>query len=349
MSSSSLLQHRSALRQRGVSLIELMISMTIGLIIMIAVISAYIGASGAGRTAEAIARMNEDGQAALTILTQQLRMAGANPSQPDRWSVSFTTGSARGNSVPLHNSVTNAYAIRGCDDRFTDVTTANSTTLLTCNHTAGSTGPDSISIAYEADRYNTIATAAGVPTDCMGNGITPLTLAPGYLNGAGVAAGSTLIYEAENRFYIGTSAFVINPTLYCRGNGTTTGQPLVENIENLQFSYGTVDPKTTTAPIYVTVTPTFTTTMVLGYLSAFGVDNDVTTLQGAAGTATPARWNAVRAVRVCVVVRSEQAIAVTADGTNASKYLDCTGTLVTPPSDGRLRRSYTTTVMLRNK
>mgnify|MGYP000994247346 CR=1 FL=1 len=35
---------------------------------------------------------------------------------------------------------------------------------------------------------------------------------------------------------------------------------------------------------YVTVSPTFTTTLVLGYLSAYGVDNDATTLTGAAGS-----------------------------------------------------------------
>ena len=66
----------SAALQSGFSLIELMVSMTIGLIIMLAVISAYLGSAGASRTAEAIGRMNEDAQMALTILSQQLRMAG---------------------------------------------------------------------------------------------------------------------------------------------------------------------------------------------------------------------------------------------------------------------------------
>ncbi|MES2911096.1 MAG: PilW family protein [Pseudomonadota bacterium] len=332
--------------QRGVSLIELMISMTIGLIIMIAVITAYVGASGASRTAEAIGRMNEDGQAALLILTQQLRMAGVNPSQPDRYSVTLGI-SARGNTVPLHNSVTNAFAVRGCDTRFSDVTSAASTAALTCGHGAASVGPDSISIAYEADRYNTVATGGGVPTDCMGSGITPVTLAPGYLSSAGVAAASTLIYEAENRFYVGTSAFVVNPTLYCKGNGSTA-QPLVENIENLQFSYGTVNPNTTTSPIYVTVTPTFTTTLVLGYMSAYELENFNTGAPapqfGAVG-ATSRRWNAVKAVRICVVARSEQPLA---DSIDSARYLDCNGTLTVPP-DRRLRRAYTTTVVLRNQ
>ncbi len=338
----------TATPQRGVSLIELMVSMTIGLIIMIAVISAYLGASGASRTAEAIGRMNEDGQAALTILTQQLRMAGVNPSQSNRWSVTLGI-SARGNTVPLHNSVTNAFAIRGCDTRFTSMTATFA--LLACAHAAASTGPDSISIAYEADRYNTIALASGQPTDCMGVGIDPISPAPSYLNAAGVAT-SASIYEAENRYYIGTSNFVINPTLYCKGNGNNSAaQPLVENIENLQFSYGTVNPNTTTSPIYVTVTPTFTTTLVLGYMSAYQLENYNTAPLDTSSTgfgptgATAKRWNAVKSIRICVVARSEQPLA---DSLDSARYLDCNGTLTVPP-DRRLRRAYTTTVVLRNQ
>jgi type IV pilus assembly protein PilW len=64
---------------RGFSLVELMVSLTIGLFLMIAVMATYIGSSGAARMAEAQGRMNEDAHAALTILTQQLRMAGSNP------------------------------------------------------------------------------------------------------------------------------------------------------------------------------------------------------------------------------------------------------------------------------
>ena len=237
--------------QCGVTLIELLISITIGMIIMVAVIGAYIGASGAGRAAEAVGRMNEDGQAALTILSQQLRMSGVNPSQPDRNSVSLGV-SARGSTVPLHNSVTNAYAIRGCDLKFSDVTSAASTAALTCGHGAASTGPDSITIAYEADRYNTVPTSAS-PTDCMGSGLTALTPAPTYLKSDGVTNVSPSIYEAENRFYIGTSTYVTNPTLYCKGNATANAQPLVENIEDLQFTYGTVNPAAT--PTTVTAVP----------------------------------------------------------------------------------------------
>lgn len=327
-------------QQRGMTLIELMISITLGLFITISVIGAYLGISNASRTAEAIGRMNEDGQIALTILSQQLRMAGVNPSQPNRSTNSIGL-SARGNSVPLHNSVTNAYAIRGCDLTFTNVSDPSvSTGGLTCAHTATSSRPDSISIAYEADRYNTVPTSTGTPTDCMGSGITPVSA--NYLDSNG-ATTTTLIYEAENRFYVGTSTSIVNPTLYCKGNATAAAQPLVENVEDLQLSYGTVNPDPAASFLYLSTTPSFTTTMVLGYLNAYEVDNNAT-LPGTSGLATPERWNAVKTVRICLVVRSELPIAASAD---SARYLDCEGTLKTP-ADRRLRRAFTTTVVLRN-
>ena len=315
--------------QTGFSLIELMVSLTIGLVIMLAVISAYLGAAGAGRTAEAIGRMNEDAQTALTILSQQMRMAGVNPSQTDRGT--GTTLNVRGNSMPLHNTLTNAFAIRGCDLTFSNITsTAVTTSGLTCGHTSSSAGPDSISIAYEADRYNTVPTSAFVPTDCTGSGITPTTAT--YTPASTTTVATATIYEAENRFYIGTSTVIVNPTLYCKGNGTTVGQPLIENIDNLQIRYGTSNPSSTP-------------TKVLGYLSANEVDTETasTFLTGSAGSAT--RWNAVKTVRICVIARSENPVMET----NAmAKYRDCSGALITP-TDKRLRRAYTTTVILRNQ
>lgn len=335
--------HVFASRQVGFSLIELMVSLTIGLIIMLATIATYLGTAGANRTAEAIGRMNEDAQMALIILTQQLRMAGVNPSQPDRSTVVGTSTNARGNLFPVHNGVANAYAIRGCDLKFSDITSAASTVNLTCAHTASSTGPDSIAIAYEADKYNTVATGTGVPTDCLGSGLTATSST--VTTSAGTAA-TTTFYEAENRFFVGTSTYVVNPTLYCKGNAASTNaQPLVENIEDLQIKYGTTGAATG-------ATTSTTATMVLGYLTAYEVDNSASVLN-ATGSAEPtgtsagsiARWNHVITVRLCVVARSESEVL---DSTASAKYVNCDGTLITP-TDKRMRRAYTTTVVLRNK
>jgi type IV pilus assembly protein PilW len=329
-------------RQAGFSLIELMVSMVIGLVITLAVIGAYLSASGAARVAEATGRMNEDAQAALTILTQQLRMAGVNPSQSDR------------NTTTLHNLLANPYAIRGCDTTFSDVKTAASASALTC---PSGTGASSISIGYEADKYNTIPTSAGVPTDCLGSGLTASTAMVTATKSDNFTTVTVTVYEAENRFFIGTSTSIVNPSLYCKGNAASTNaQPLVENIEDLKITYGASNPGQPAS--YGDNSPGVTPNFVLGYLTASELTSDSSSLAGTLpgfaasftlnGLATGAEpwkaWGAVKTVRVCVLVRSENRAVFD----TPARYIDCTGVLVTSP-DLRMRRAYTATVVLRNR
>ena len=118
-------------RLAGLTLIELLVSMVLGLLIILAATSTYLGASGAGRMAEAQGRMNEDGQAALSILSQQIRMAGNNPDQPNR------VVESRRNPVYLPNTLTStltltAFSIRGCDGKATNITATVTIDGLTC-------------------------------------------------------------------------------------------------------------------------------------------------------------------------------------------------------------------------
>jgi type IV pilus assembly protein PilW len=302
---------------RGLSLIELLISLTIGLILMVAIGSAYLGSAGAGRMAEAQSRMNEDAQAALSLLAQQLRMAGNNPKQPN-----YTSASPRN---PVFDSTT--FILRGCDGTFTGIATGAISTLNTCPNNA--TAPDSVAVAYEADIYNTVKTSANVPSDCLGNALPLVNASVTTWTGVGTATTAVTTYVADNRYYI-SSGSTGTPSLYCKGNGGSTAQPLVENIENLQLRYGTA--------------PTSTTTMVVaGYLTAAGIASDANL---AALADDAARWAKVLTVRVCVIARSENQVVPDA---SSAQYLDCDGTLVTTPPDLRLRRAYSTTVVLRNR
>jgi type IV pilus assembly protein PilW len=321
--------------QVGFSLVELLVSMAIGLIIMVAAMSAYLGSAGAGRMAEAQSRMNEDAQAALSILSQQIRMAGSNPDQPNRVDDANPAMSSRRNPVYgattfLGTVTTTDFAIRGCDGTFTNITTAGTTLdTLNCGAAGTSTVPDSIAISYEADQYNTPATTTTLPTDCLGSALPvySVTLPTVVL---GTSTNAVVTYTvADNRFYINTSGNV--PSLYCKGKSSST-QPLVENVEDLQLTYGTMS-----------ATTTATTATVAGYLTADSVVND-TSLALLANDA--ARWAKVITVRICVLVRSE---ALVAPNLASAQYVDCSGNTITTPPDLRLRRAYTTTVTLRNR
>ena len=318
-------RHRSG----GFSLIELMVSLTIGLIIAVAAFSAYLGASNAGKTSEAQVRMNEDGQAALSILTQQLRMAGNNPGQSDRVFASRRNpvyGTTTFTTSPSTFTLS-AFSIRGCDGKFSDITTASTLDALTCGG-GTTTLPDSIAVNYEADIYNTLPTSTGLPSDCLGSRLSVITATFPATSPTSATSGTYAV--ADNRFYIGTSTAILSPSLYCRGNGGAgTTQPMVENIEDLQFTYGTISTSTTA-----------TTATVAGYLDASDVGTLATT---PADDAT--RWGKVLTVRICVIVRSEAAVAP--DATSA-RYVNCKGDTVAAP-DLRLRRAYSTTVVLRNR
>ena len=316
---------RPVRRQAGLTLVELMVSLTLGLLIVAATAAGYLGLSDAGRIADAQARMDEDGQAALSILAAQLRMAGNNPDRP------YRIPATRRNPVYAGPS---PYAVRGCDGTFANIATAATVQDLTC---AGgpATAPDSIAITYEADRFNTIAAAPGaVPTDCLGHALatTAATLTVVTPPGPATADEVVTFHVADNRFYVDAAAPGASPSLYCKGNGAgSVATPLVENVEDLQLTYGTLPATAPPGP-----------TSIAGYLDATGVSGHPAL---AVLADESARWERVAAVQVCVVVRSRRAVG--SDG--SARYLGCAGNLETPAPDGLLRRAYRTTVVLRNR
>ena len=62
--------------QRGMGLVELMIGMTIGLIVLMALGYFFIGSTQANRTHNDVSRMQESGRHAMEILGSAIRQAG---------------------------------------------------------------------------------------------------------------------------------------------------------------------------------------------------------------------------------------------------------------------------------
>jgi type IV pilus assembly protein PilW len=63
-------------RQHGLSLVELMVALTIGLFLTAGIIQLFIGTNQTYRFNESMARLQENGRFALEILSRDLRMAG---------------------------------------------------------------------------------------------------------------------------------------------------------------------------------------------------------------------------------------------------------------------------------
>ena len=311
---------------RGLTLVELLVSLTLGLLIVVATLAGYLGLSEAGRMSEAQARMDEDGQAALSVLAAHVRMAGSNPDRPNR------SPAARRN--PVYPSLY-SFALRGCDGKFENITTAAAIQDLSCSP-ATSSSPDSISITYEADRFNTVTPNPSVtPTDCLGHPLSQLTATVDLVTPPDPVTPTDISYYAsENRFYIASSGPERSPSLYCKGSGPgSAANPLVENVENLQLTYGTV-------PAGATLT---SAADIAGYLDA----SEVTSHPALASLGDDAaKWERVATVRLCVVIRSVRPVAPSA---GSAQYLKCDGSIETSPPDLHLRRTYSTTVVLRNR
>lgn len=71
-------QHPPSLRQTGLTLVEIMVSLTIGMIVLLAVGSIYIGSRQTYRVQEDNARLQEAGRYALDVIGRSIRQAGAD-------------------------------------------------------------------------------------------------------------------------------------------------------------------------------------------------------------------------------------------------------------------------------
>jgi type IV pilus assembly protein PilW len=68
--------HRQAPGQRGMTLIELMVAMAIGLFLMLVLSVAYLNAAQLFQTQNQLAELQDNGRSALEVLTKELRMVG---------------------------------------------------------------------------------------------------------------------------------------------------------------------------------------------------------------------------------------------------------------------------------
>ncbi|MEZ5652284.1 MAG: PilW family protein [Burkholderiaceae bacterium] len=257
--------------QYGRTMVELMISLVLGLVVLGAVMNTVASNGAGGRTANGVSKLNEDAQVALNLVSSHLRMGGF--SLP------------RINGIPgLRATNYNGMPIRGCDSRFANPTTPNQE-VLAC---AGFNQPNAVAVAYEADQFNSLTLVPGQPTDCLGQALAAQ---------ASPFAGN--FFLAQNRFWIRTNAG--QPELVCAGGGDNfaTPQVMMRNVEDMRLTYGVGD----------MVTGPFGNTILEGrvrdYLTAAQLDaHPVYGLEPAAD-----RWRRVSSVRVCLQLRSDDNMA----------------------------------------
>ena len=188
-------------RQRGLTLIELMISITIGLVFIFGAVTFLVSGHQSFRAQNSGSRIQENARFALDILKEHVRMAGYND----------TTSSLL--DLP-------ALIYRGACD------TINGLTANPCSDDTTTDQGDRLAMAL---RIPTGATGVAAQ-DCMG---TPLTALNQHVvnvfwveqdSSSGVSSLYCRGYNPDTNTWYGTAA-----------------QPLVDGIEQMQVQYGLVD------------------------------------------------------------------------------------------------------------
>ena len=196
-------------RQVGFSLVELMISLVIGMVIIGAVFAAYLSSGTSSRASHALAQITEDATIALNVMRSSVAMVG--------YGTATSADTKTGKFVKRYAGVAPKPGLVGCDNGFTDDSNKYSTPIETMACDAGD-GDSAVAVAYEADTRNSVLSSDGVPIDCLGQKLA--------LNADGY-------YLAYNRYYVSGGA------LYCLGpTDGASAQVLVENVESLEVRYG---------------------------------------------------------------------------------------------------------------
>lgn len=203
-------------QQAGFSLVELMVSLTIGLVVILFVTSLYVSSKSGSRLQDDNTRLQEDGRAAMYLVGNNIKQAWFG--QPRTYTRFGLVSNFKGRGFVA------------CDAGF-----ANPVDFADETCAAGADGNPAIQISYVVNQAPN--TNLGVGTDCNGQTV------PLDANGQ-----RTVI----NRFYLAKGGDGTT-NLLCAGNGNATPQPVLQNVEKLAFTYGVnAQPDVYMSPDYFT-------------------------------------------------------------------------------------------------
>lgn len=308
--------------QRGLTLVELMVSVGLALLVTLAALATLLFSRQSGNAMEQSTALRDNARFGTELIRRIVQQAGfesfsENSSQ--RQVAMFTAGSA----VPDVEGFNNALVAAGTDPA------------------AASNGNRSAGCGTVTD------------TSCMNGSDVLIVRYQGLADGSMINCAGAVVGDAATATDRPMSAFHIRrnlsgePTLVCTyrdsAAGTFEDRHLIEGVESFQVLYG-VDGVTPNAA----TTATTAATTVTRYLRA----DEMVVVGDAAATRN--NWRRVRSIRIGMVVRGARGSSIVSAAENffpLGQYLasanDAFSTFVTP-ADGRLRQAVTFTVHLRN-
>lgn len=206
--------------QRGVTLVELMVTMVISIALVAAVANLYFGSKASYRLNEDLLRLQQDGRYAMQLMERNLRQAGFGH---------LTSASANATEVDRTDFVSAdgkpGQGLRGCDYGF--VKPMSSSLDFACRSGTGTAG---FEVAYRV--ADTFDFASGTGADCNDAQAGYLVLPESH------PAAGRQVHIATNRFFVATPSGAKTASLYCHGNGGGIAQPILNNVENMRLTFG---------------------------------------------------------------------------------------------------------------
>ena len=317
-------------KQRGLTLVELMVSLVISIVIALAAATAYLGTRSTATTLQNVSAANESANLALDMLARDLQMAGF---YPPLMRVSGNLASAYSNikGGAAYNS-----GLFGCDGAaFNPITGACGATVADA--------PDSVVVNYFAPvELDPALFSSGF--DCLRQ---PATNDP--VNDTRVAAFLPVL--VSNRYTLsavqntvvtgagGADRTISSRSFACNGNGRATEsliyQPLYEGMVDMVVRYGTDSTAAT-----VTTNSLLTAAQVSALPAETSPTDSSVTLRG---------WDRVKSVRICVLTRTPDNIRTQDVAGQLRTYTDCRGNLTTYPiNDRTIYKRFEKLVAVRN-
>lgn len=331
--------------QHGLTLIELMVAMTIGLMLLAGTVSIFISNKRIFREQEELSRLQENARFAMEILIRDLRMAGYagcsdtadtlenNVTNGDNDDVLYSfvngvEGSEAGAAWEPSDGAIGVVTVAGTDAitvRFLEPTGLNlsggmATTdaALTVTGATGFAAGDLVALSdcdsSDVMEVTAVASNAGVETLSHATGVSTAG-SPGNAD-ADLAklypAASELMRFVARRYYVGNGA---NGPALMVVDGYDAAQELIEGVESMQILYG----QDTTAD-----------QIVDSYVAASAV----------------ADWSNVLAIRIALLMRTVEEGQHNELDTNSYSLL---GTVVNPTDDRRRRKVFSATIQIRNR
>ncbi|MCF6188845.1 MAG: PilW family protein [Cocleimonas sp.] len=195
-------------QQAGLSLIELLIAMLIGLFLLTGIATSYLSSKKNSNTRDELTTLEDNGRLALEVLSGVLEHTGYTPINAGILNPPFIT-----------NDTQVVSAACGAGNSVEGI--GNFATRITKDGALDGTTGDAITVMYNADNR--------VFTDCSGGQLPVACQASPAGAAAGTPSVATRIYNA---FYLDSGE------LRCAGSRDSSVQVIADGVENMQFMYG---------------------------------------------------------------------------------------------------------------